>query len=414
MLAQCCTFSHDGADVFCSAWRLGWSVMRHHFPIGALLLALLASRVDSSHPVTMQLKRIDRSPHSHLRLRGGLSALSMPRFSASRRAAALQYGQHFFTVDVVLGDGHTLAALVDTGSGSLAVSSGSCAALGCQGHKRFRPEEDESGHFLGAAFSDMSLHFASGRISGSGFESRICMSDGSCGRTRFLVASWESSDFRSYRFDAVLGLGPPQQAIGEGFNILSAFVQQGVLPVPAFALSLRSQGNSTLTLGTTDAPEGTASQLQWLPTDTVHGEWALILEDASLDGSAVGLCGGQTCRAVLDSGCPGIAVPERVARHLNAKLQLGDCSTLSQLPRLSFHVGNRSYEVGPERYVEVSKIDASKCRLLIQANAKDLTRTVILGHPFLLDRYVVFDQGHMRIGLADAFPAVAPEVSRRV
>mmetsp|Transcript_18744 Transcript_18744/g.47032 ORF Transcript_18744/g.47032 Transcript_18744/m.47032 type:complete len:102 (-) Transcript_18744:54-359(-) len=93
----------------------------------------------------------------------------------------------------------------------------------------------------------------------------------------------------------------------------------------------------------------------------------------------------------------------REARHLIG--DLGDCSAaaLAALPRLTFVFnGGRAYDVHPTEYVEISPIDPSRCRLQVQAIDRDdsLVRTAILGQSFLLDRYALFDQAGLRVGLA--------------
>lgn len=414
--------------------------------------------------------------------------------------------------EIRLGDGQVFVALVDTGSGSLAVASADCSSRGCEGHRRFRPQDDESGRFLSKEASDVHISYAGVQLSGSGFESRVCLGD-ACGRAGFVVAAWESDAFRGLDFDAILGLGPPRQAVARGFNILEAMVSQGSLPRAAFVLQLRSQGNSSLALGTVGAFDsgaasfsssaasgsvtsgghaisggpsstvafeiGTASSASdsgsasdtdasledavgggaagdsspdsdtsvsianssgafgsdassedgfsggaavgwpgsWLPADARHGEWAVHLQDVAIDLGMTGACakvGG--CRAILDSGCPNILLPAHAFDLVRQRLTPNDCSlaAIQALPGLRFFLGGESvagqgagkpavaaYEIGPERYVEVSRTDPSRCRLLVEA-AEGSTRTVVLGLPFLLDRDVAFDQDRMLVAVAGA------------
>jgi len=232
-----------------------------------------------------------------------------------------------------------------------------------------------------------------------------------------IVAAFESEEFRRYPFDGILGLGLPSQAVGEGFNLVAALAKQKGFTSESFALALRADGNSTLNF----APDSHAlvaaglapEALAWLPVDSRHGEWAVQLEGVSVGGERMtAACGPPSgCRAVLDSGTSVIALPLPLARALQRKLgDLGDCSreALDTLPRISFSfVGNHSYSVAPAQYVEVSEIDPSHCRLLIQPMDEDgtLTRTSILGQPFLLERFVVYNQSALKVGVAPIPPA---------
>jgi len=245
-------------------------------------------------------------------------------------------------------------------------------------------------------------------MAGSAFQGKVCFGE-ICGKAGFLVAAWESPEFAKFSFDGILGLGPARQALRPEFNLLGEFAKQGTLPKAAFSLSLRSKGNSSLAMGSTGDFGGNATP-EWLAADARHGEWAVVLQDISVDGKRTGVCGAKACRAVLDTGCGGIALPGPALKQLGKRLKLGGCSkeAIQELPTLGFVLGNgHTYELHPEKYVEfahpsevVDDDDSGPhCRLRIQPSG--YSRTAILGLPFLLDREVAFDQDNMRVGLAD-------------
>merc|ERR1719183_1142109 len=257
-------------------------------------------------------------------------------------------------------------------------------------------------------------------MQGSAFQGKVCFGH-LCGQGGFLVAAWESPEFARFGFDAILGLGPPRQALRPEFNLIGQLTKQAILPEASFILSLRSQGNSSLTLGSTGKFGDNTSQTglpNWLVADARHGEWAVPLQDIAVDGKGMGVCGAKGCRAVLDSGCGAIVLPEPALKLLRKRLKLGGCSqeAIQELPTLGFVLGNgHTYQVSPEKYVEFAHPSESAdlstdddsgphCRLQIQSSGEDYTRTAILGLPFLLDRDIAFDQGRMRIMLADAAP----------
>jgi len=333
--------------------------------------------------------------------------------SRAAAAAPLRYGRHVFTCEVRLGDDQPpVAALVDTGSSNLVVPSDACISTGCRGHRHFKPQDDPSGHFLGPELSDLTLRYASGHLGGSGFESRVCLGSSICGRGRFIVAAFESDDFLRFPFDGILGLGLPSQAAGPGFSLLDELARQGVIPSRSFALALRTDGNATLTF----APDAQAmyaagvlpEALAWFEADARHGEWAVDVQNVRLGSQGLGdACDGpRRCRAAVDSGSAGIVLPGPLARAAQGQLSdLGDCSAdaLAALPSLTFTLsGGHVFEVPPVHYVEISPVDPSRCRLLIQAmDSNDVvSRTIILGQAFLLERYAVFNQSGPKVGLA--------------
>lgn len=378
----------------------------------------------------------------------GCTSLSLSRTKAAQRTpqtssaeiegAALWISHHLLVCKVALGDGHTFTALVDTGSGNLAVPAANCDSPGCQHHQRFHPDWDSSGSFMGSDTSDLELSFATGRLQGSGFNGRVCLGH-VCGTVGFVVAAFESKEFKDLPFDAVLGLGPPRQALAPGFNLLSALVKQRVVPDQAFVLSLRSRGNSSILLGsygsfrsdTNASSTKSAGELlqvpaparsPWLVADARHGEWAVPLLDVLVDGRGIHACGGNGCRAVLDTGCTGLALPKLALEKLKRSLGLEGCSAgaVNALPRLGFLLGNGlTYEIHPGRLVEFSNPEREEdakaisndaaventghCRLMLH-EIDDFSRTVILGLPFLLDRDILFDQGRMLVGLTGALP----------
>jgi hypothetical protein len=340
--------------------------------------------------------------------------------SSRTEQVPLQVKQKLLICEVTLGDGRSFKALVDTGSGNLAVPSADCRSQGCRGRRGFEPEDDTTGRFLPGA-TDLHLSFATGKLAGSGFEGKVCFGH-VCGQAGFLVAAMESAEFQHFSFDGILGLGPPRQALAPGFNIIGSLAKQGALPSAAFVLSLRSQGNSSLKLGGLgrfgdEIASANSSFPGWLKADARHGEWAVDLQDIKVDGQASQACAKEGCRAVLDSGCGGIALPAHVLKSIEKRLRMDGCSerAIQELPTLGFVFGNgHTYNLRPEKYVEMSTArisqqltdddsdDIPHCRLLIHPTGEYSMRTAILGLPFLFDRDIAFDQGHMRVALADA------------
>lgn len=324
---------------------------------------------------------------------------------AALQTESLQNSGHIFIGDVVLGGDQKLSMLFDTGSGNLVVPAKTCVSDGCEGHRRFRAEDSSSGHF-DFSKGHLELSFSTGKIAGNGFQDNVCIK-GACGTANFVVASILSDDFKKYNFDGILGLGPPDQALGPGYNVINALVKSGALPRAMFALALQPGGDdSVATLGGYDPGAVKAgSSIQWLPVHWHRNEWAISLMDVTVAGERLHACLADQCRAVVDSGCAGIVLPQQAARRLHEQFQIPsasvfDCEIKSSLPQLGFIIGNSTYTVGPDAYIEVSKVDPSKCRTMIHQVDDFSTRSVVLGHAFLFGHYAVFDQENLQVGLA--------------
>lgn len=368
-------------SIFCLV--LTWNV----FIVNAAFRRTSASSLGqkASAPVTVLLSQAD----------GGTPVM---------KAETLQNPGNVFVGDVVLGGDQKLSMLFDTGSGNLVVPASTCVSDGCAKHHRFHAEDSSSGQF-DVSKGSVELSFSTGKISGNGFRDNVCI-QGACGSAHFVVASVLSDEFKAYHFDGILGLGPPDEALGPGYNVLDALVRSGALPKAMFALALRrGKEGSVATLGGYDPTAvKKGSSIEWLPVRWHRSEWAIPLTDITVAGERMHACIGDRCRAVVDSGCAGIVLPQQAARHLHQQFQVPssifDCSNKSTLPPLGFMIGNSTYTVGPDAYVEVSKIDPTKCRLQIHQVDDYSTRSAVLGHPFFLNHYVIFDQERLQIGLA--------------
>jgi len=139
----------------------------------------------------------------------------------------------------------------------------------------------------------------------------------------------------------------------------------------------------------------------------MRGSWAVRLSDVTVNGAAQDICPHALgCYVELDSGCGGIGMPKGMADKLAEKIGFiasrSQChNPAAELPSIAFVLDGHSFELRPEDYVEVSKKDADRCRLRFQDMAgASITSPIVLGHPFLLRYYSVYDLDFLRIGLA--------------
>lgn len=373
--------------------------------------------------------------HQRVRSATGLAAVQESQGPATSVGIGLRERGHIYYGPIALGSqGQVITVVFDTGSANLVVPAASCTSRGCSGtgaRHKFDPKASASGSYVAStgARTDydgawrLSLGYASGKVQGEAFEDRVCFGSGPSGtcseRAQFLLAEYESDDFAGYEFDGILGLAPdgPLSA-GKSFSLMDDLVHQGTLPSRLFAFYLAgNEGTSEVCLGGYD-PVRAGTGLSWLSIDPRRGSWEVPMHDVRVNGTAQGLCGaGRSCRAVLDSGCSSIGLPGGMADELAQRIKFtGDdlqCSDpMAALPTIGFVLDGQNFDLTPQEYVEVSPRDPSTCHL----RWSDMAGTgrddpIILGHPFLLRYYSIYDQDNSRVGLAPVAPKATAEGS---
>lgn len=373
----------------------------------------------TSHAVTVALQ------YQSLTGAQKLSVFSQYQKPALGNRVALEERGRAYYGTLTLGSrAQEITVVFDTGSANLVVPSSECVSGGCLG-KHDHYGFDNHASAFGAYLTDkgkrtdrehareLSVGFASGKAAGWAFEDLVCVGVGTgicANHTSFLLADYESADFAKFEFDGILGLAPdgPLSA-GPGFSVVDRLVQQGALPKRMFAFYLSDAAGETLdmsevTLGGFDERRA-AKGLVWLPITPGQGSWEVSMQDMAVNGSRLGLC-GEGCPAVLDSGCAGIGLPsgmtEKLAAHIGFTGSVLQCTEReASLPNVGFVLGGHAFELSPADYVEVSPRDPQRCRLQFRDMPGGGPReSVVLGHPFLLRHYSVYDQDGLRVGLA--------------
>merc|ERR1719181_1374124 len=77
-----------------------------------------------------------------------------------------------------------------------------------------------------------------------------------------------------------------------------------------------------------------------------------------------------------------------------------DCSNVDKLPTITFSIGGKNWDLGPDFYViKVSDGGKDQCELGIQGINAGVP-IYILGDPFLRKYYTVWDHDQNRVGFA--------------
>lgn len=396
----------------------------------AVLAALLSAHLAFGLVLKKQLEPVQgvlRIPLRHQKLESRRSVFALSQFGAPSGTSSinLEEAGHAYYAPLALGsDGQQLNVIFDTGSANLVVPSASCDAPGCRnrrdGHS-FDPVKSTSGTFVddnGEKIDkdharNLAIGFASGRVAGQAYDDRVCLGGNVCANhAKFLLADYESDDFAKFEFDGILGLAPPGRlTMGNGFSILDEMTHEGTLAKRTFALYL-SADDSEVMIGGYDKDKA-AEEMTWMKVNMGRGAWEVKMSDVTVAGKEQHLCSHTFgCLAELDSGCSGIGMPKGMAVALAEKIgftgSLSQCEDPSRtLPAIGFVLGGKSFELSPDDYVEISKKDPHRCRLRFQDMAGaggTISSPVVLGRPFLLRYYSVYDRELLRVGLASVTP----------
>jgi len=244
------------------------------------------------------------------------------------------------------------------------------------------------------------ISFGTGDIEGDFFKDKMCIGGGLCTDVNFIASTRQSSEpFRETPFDGILGLGFKDLSMGNNFNIVDDFVDNGQMPSGQFSVFLDDDGESSITFGGM-RPELLASPVVWASVKK-PSYWQIGIDDITFNNSPTGLC-PNGCEVAVDTGTSMLAGPSDLVASLSDKVNVkDDCSNFATLPNLGFQIGNKVLNLRPEDYVDQS---ASSCQFSLMSLDVPPPKgpLFIFGDPFLRRFYTVFDRTENRVGFAVA------------
>eukprot|EP00408_Alexandrium_pacificum_P017883 CAMPEP_0171192624 /NCGR_PEP_ID=MMETSP0790-20130122/19965_1 /TAXON_ID=2925 /ORGANISM="Alexandrium catenella, Strain OF101" /LENGTH=384 /DNA_ID=CAMNT_0011657787 /DNA_START=50 /DNA_END=1204 /DNA_ORIENTATION=+ len=220
------------------------------------------------------------------------------------------------------------------------------------------------------------------------------------------VTSEAAANFGSKKFDGILGMGRQASALGAVRQPMDILLAQGKVKENKFAFYLTSDGRagSALTLGGADGASYTGD-FAYVP---LMGDldWSVKANDVKVGGASVADCSGEySCQMIVDTGTDVITGPPKDVPALLEKIGkvAQDCSNVKDLPTVTFSMGGKDFDVGPDFYVKRAKDESGKVACALGVQAMDIGGPVwILGAPFLRKYYAMWDatQGQERVGFA--------------
>nr|XP_020726606.1 renin isoform X3 [Odocoileus virginianus texanus] len=264
----------------------------------------------------------------------------------------------------------TFRVIFDTGSANLWVPSTKCSPLytACEIHSLYDSLESSSYVENGTEFT---IHYGSGKVKGFLSQDLVTVGGITVTQTFGEVTELPLMPFMLAKFDGVLGMGFPAQAVGGVTPVFDHILAQRVLTEDVFSVYY---SRVSVRLSTLLCEEG--------------------------------------CMVVVDTGASYISGPTSSLRllmeALGAKEMSTDeyvvnCNQMPTLPDISFHLGGKAYTLTSADYVLQDPYNNDDlCTLALHGmDIPPPTGPVwVLGATFIRKFYTEFDRRNNRIGFA--------------
>ncbi|XP_077011897.1 renin [Tamandua tetradactyla] len=306
----------------------------------------------------------------------------------------------------------TFRVVFDTGSANLWVPSSKCDPLytACETHNRYDSSESSSYVENGTEFI---IHYGSGRVKGFLSQDVVTVGGIMVMQTFGEVTELPVIPFMLAKFDGVLGMGFPAQAVGGVTPVFDHILSQGVLKEDVFSVYYSRNSHllgGEIVLGGSD-PQYYRGNFHYVSLSK-NGFWQIKMKGVSV-GSAALLC-EDGCMAAVDTGASFITGPtsslkllmETVgATELSTNEYVVDCNQVPTLPDISFYFGGRAYTLTSADYV-LQDLDNNDDLCTLAFHGLDVPPPTgplwVLGASFIRKFYTEFDRRNHRIGFASA------------
>ncbi|XP_046539810.1 renin [Equus quagga] len=307
----------------------------------------------------------------------------------------------------------TFKVIFDTGSANLWVPSTKCSPLyaACEIHSLYDSSESSSYMENGTEFT---IRYGSGKVKGFLSQDMVTVGGITVTQTFAEVTELPLIPFMLAKFDGVLGMGFPAQAVGGVTPVFDHILSQRVLKEDVFSVYYsRNSKNSHLlggeiVLGGSDPQyyQGNFHYVSVSKTDS----WQIKMKGVSVR-SATLLC-EEGCMVVVDTGASYISGPTSSlrllmetlgAKELSSDEYVVNCNQVPTLPDISFHLGGRAYTLTSADYVlQDPYSNDDLCTLALHGlDVPPPTGPVwVLGASFIRKFYTEFDRHNNRIGFA--------------
>ncbi|VFV26253.1 renin precursor [Lynx pardinus] len=304
----------------------------------------------------------------------------------------------------------TFKVIFDTGSANLWVPSTKCSPLytACEIHSLYDSSESSSYMENGTAFT---IHYGSGKVKGFLSQDEVTVGGITVTQTFGEVTELPLIPFMLAKFDGILGMGFPAQAVGGVTPVFDHILSQGVLKEDVFSVYYSRNSHllgGEVVLGGSD-PQYYQGNFHYVSVSKT-GSWQIKMKGVSVR-SATLVC-EEGCMVVVDTGASYISGPTSSlrllmetlgAKELSTNEYVVNCKQVPTLPDISFHLGGRAYTLTSADYVLKDPYgNDGLCTLALHGlDVPPPTGPVwVLGASFIRKFYTEFDRHNNRIGFA--------------
>ncbi|KAM7055239.1 renin [Molossus nigricans] len=303
----------------------------------------------------------------------------------------------------------TFKVIFDTGSANLWVPSTKCSPLytACEIHSLYDSSESSSYMENGTEFT---IHYGSGKV--KGFLSQDMVTVGGITVTQMFgeVTELPLMPFMLAKFDGVLGMGFPAQAVAGVTPVFDHILSQRVLKEDVFSVYYSRNSHllgGEIVLGGSD-PQYYQGNFHYVSISKT-GSWQIKMKGVSVRSTL--LC-EEGCMVVVDTGASYISGPTSSlrllmetlgAKELSTDEYVVSCNQVPTLPDISFHLGGKLYTLTSQDYVlQDPYSNDDLCTLALHGlDIPPPTGPVwVLGATFIRKFYTEFDRRNNRIGFA--------------
>ncbi|NXQ68395.1 RENI protein, partial [Quiscalus mexicanus] len=307
----------------------------------------------------------------------------------------------------------TFKVVFDTGSANLWVPSYKCSPLysACVSHSRYDSSKSRTYIANGTGFA---IRYGTGSVKGVLSQDIVMVSDIPIIQVFAEATALPAFPFIFARFDGVLGMGYPSQAIDGITPVFDRILAQQILQEDAFSVYYSRNAplkpGGEIILGGSD-PAHYTGDFHYLNISR-SGFWQIRMKGVSV-GAEILFC-REGCSVAVDTGASyitGPAGPVSVLMKAIGATEVAegeyvvDCEQVPQLPNISFHLGGKVYGLsGPAYVLRQSQYGEDVC--VVAFSGLDIPPPAgplwILGATFIGHYYTKFDRRHNRIGFATA------------
>ncbi|XP_053883872.1 renin [Malaclemys terrapin pileata] len=305
----------------------------------------------------------------------------------------------------------TFKVVFDTGSANLWVPSYRCSPLysACVSHNRYDSSKSRTYLENGTGFA---IQYGSGSVKGFLSQDVVMVADIPIIQVFAEATALPAFPFIFARFDGVLGMGYPSQAIDGITPVFDRILSQQILKEDVFSVyysrnSLLKPGGEII-LGGSD-PAYYTGNFHYLNINK-NGYWQISMKGVSV-GAETLFC-KEGCSVAIDTGASYITGPAGSIAVLMRAIQAAelaeggyivDCDKVHLLPDIAFHLGGKVYTLSGSAYVlRQSQYGEDIC--IVAFSGLDIPPPTgplwILGASFIGQYYTEFDRRNNRIGFA--------------